>query len=280
LIPDAWAAKTATKGTMKMDQIFNFPAKSNPAKYSIKFATTQWNADNEDYTDVMSVAGNAAVEVAAKLIDNESKHATTATYDYGYISSVNHAAAVAAGKANNAAYNVIVEEPAVNFETVYNCIYNDTYTWAWATREQLATLNKNWMKMEDGKYVYEVPTLTVTYGESMTKVAYNNGSDKEADLEQFIYGVSTKDSRYSAFLADTYEGSLKIVKDKTTFTSDANGEQEYFEPLFNGDKLQGLKFIPTASNPDADVASTLTITVVDMYGHERVIKIAGVVKRQ
>lgn len=64
------------------------------------------------------------------MIDNATKHATTATYDYGYISSVNHAAAKKADKEGDAAYNVIVEVPEVNFETVYNCIYNDTYSWA------------------------------------------------------------------------------------------------------------------------------------------------------
>ena len=278
LVPNTWVANTATKGTMDMDQIFNFPAKSNPAMYSIKFATTKWNADNEAYTDVMPAAGNSAVEVAAKLIDNETKHATTATYNYGVISSAQYAKHVADA---NVTANYIVEVPEVNFETIYNCIYNDTYSWAWATREQLAILNSAWTKKnEDGSYKYELPTLTLTYGESMTKVAYNNGSDKKADLEQFIYGVSTKDSRFNAFLATPYQTtSLKIVKEKTTFTSDANGKQEYFEPLWNGDHLQGLQFIPTASNPEADVPSTLTITVVDMYGHERVIKIAGTVKK-
>ena len=95
LIPENWEA---TKGTMAMDQIFNFPAEAIKANYSIKFATTKYNSDNKDYTDVMSVAGTNAVNVAAALIDNETKHATTATYDYGYISSVKHAAAVAAGK--------------------------------------------------------------------------------------------------------------------------------------------------------------------------------------
>ena len=279
LIPNSWDATTkATKGTMDMDQIFNFPTESNPAMYSIKFATTKWNADNEAYTDVMPAAGNSAVEVAAKLIDNETKHATTATYNYGVISSAQYAKHVADA---NVTANYIVEVPEVNFETIYNCIYNDTYSWAWATREQLAILNSAWTKKnEDGSYKYELPTLTLTYGKDMTKVAYNNGSDKEADLEQFIYGVSTKDSRFNAFLATPYQTtSLKIVKEKTTFTSDANGKQEYFEPLWNGDHLQGLKFIPTASNPEADVPSTLTITVVDMYGHERVIKIAGTVKK-
>ena len=277
-----WAAKTAKFGSMAMNQIFNFP-ENTAANYTIKFATSKYNSDNEAYTDVKPVAGDGKIIVDADLIDNTSKHATTATYNYGMISSAVYAAAAEANKpAGDPAYNYVVNVPEINFETVYNCIYNDTYTWAWATREQLANLNANWLeKNTDGSYKYELPTLTLKYGESMNKVAYNNGANKEADLEQFIYGVSTKDNRFSAFLATPYQNtSLKIVKEKTTFTSDANGKQEYFEPLWNGDHLQGLKFIPTASNPEADVPSTLTITVVDMYGHERVIKIAGIVKKQ
>ena len=81
-------------------------------------------------------------------------------------------------------------------------------------------------------------------------------------------------------MADPYEGSLKIVEEKTTFTSDANGKQEYFKPIFSEGKLAGLEFLPESSNPEAAVASTLTITVVDMYGHERVIKIAGTVNKR
>ena len=272
LIPNKWEATKATAGTMKMDQIFNFPAKADPSKYSIKFATTKYNADNEAYTDVMPVAGDKAVEVAAKLIDNETKHATTATYDYGYISSVNHAAAVAAGKALNPAYNVIVEEPVVNFETVYNCIYNDTYTWAWATREELhaawSNASFNWMeKNEAGEYVHALPELTLTYGTEFTL----------KDIDKYIMGKSEWDNVYNSMLNPSYKNSLSIQK--ATFTSDVNGKEEYFAPVYEkGGHITSLKVVPNESNPTADVASTLTIEVKDMYGHDRVITIPAVVK--
>ena len=267
-----WTAEGANQGSMAMDQIFNMPAKY-AENFSIKFATSTYNADNKAYTDAQSVAGDAAVVVDADLIDNATKHATSVSYNYGKISSE------AKDKDGNIV-DYVVDVTEASFETVYNCIYNDTYSWAWATREQLATLNKEWLaKNSDGTYKHEVPTLTLTYGTSMTQVEYTLGN-KKADLEQFIFGVSTKDSKYNAFLADSYEGSLKIVAEKTTFTSDANGKQEYFKPIITDGKLVGLEFLPESSNPEAAVASTLTITVVDMYGHERVIKIAGTVNKR
>ena len=267
-----WTAEGANQGSMAMDQIFNMPAKY-AENFSIKFATSTYNADNKAYTDAQSVAGDAAVVVDADLIDNATKHATSVSYNYGKISSE------AKDKDGNIV-DYVVDVTEASFETVYNCIYNDTYTWAWATREQLATLNKEWLaKNSDGTYKHEVPTLTVTYGTSMTQVEYTLGN-KKANLDQFIFGVSTKDTKYNKFLADPYEGSLKIVEEKTTFTSDANGKQEYFKPIFSEGKLAGLEFLPESSNPEAAVASTLTITVVDMYGHERVIKIAGTVNKR
>ena len=281
LIPNEWEATKATKGSMAMDQIFNMP-EGKEGNFLVSFATTKADKDNK-YTLTETVKGDAeyGIVVPAALIDNETKHATSVTYNYGMISSAVYAAAVKAEKpAGDAAYNYVVDVTEASFETIYNCIYNDTYSWAWATREQLATLNNEWLaKNSDGTYKHEVPTLTVTYGTSMTQVEYTLGN-KKANLDQFIFGVSTKDTKYNAFLADPYEGSLKIVEEKTTFTSDANGKQEYFKPIFSEGKLAGLEFLPESSNPEAAVASTLTITVVDMYGHERVIKIAGTVNKR
>ena len=271
LIPEVWTAEEATYGEMPMNQIFNMPAEY-AENFTISFANTDADEDDE-YTVAQPVAGTGAVKVAEELIDNATKHATSVSYNYGKISS-------AAKNAKDEIVDYVVDVTEASFETIYNCIYNDTYSWAWATREQLATLNNEWLaKNSDGSYKHEVPTLTLTYGTSMTQVEYTLGN-KKANLEQFIFGVSTKDSKYNAFLADSYEGSLKIVAEKTTFTSDANGKQEYFKPIITDGKLVGLEFLPESSNPEAAVASTLTITVVDMYGHERVIKIAGTVNKR
>ena len=263
-------------GAMQMDQIFNFPTAEgvNVDKYSFFFATSMDKEGKETYTETAKVVGKTGkIVVAKKLIDNATKHATTATYDYGYISSVNHAAAKKADKEFDAAYNVVVEVPEVNFETVYNCIYNDTYTWSWATREQLAAAypNAGWTEKDDaGNYVNTVPELTLTYNEDYTVSSL---------IDQYIIGTSEVYSIYNAPLATPYKESLKIVEEKTTFTSDENGEQEYFKPVIENGNITKLEVIPNKHNVTADVPSTLTITVVDMYGHERVIKLPAVVKK-
>ena len=72
---------------------------------------------------------------------------------------------------------------------------------------------------------------------------------------------------------------MKIVS--ATFTSDANGAEEYFKPVVSTEgRITKLEVVPNDSNPRADVASTLTIKVKDMYGHDRVITIPGVVKQR
>jgi hypothetical protein len=98
------------------------------------------------------------------------------------------------------------------------------------------------------------------------------------EIDKYIYGASAWDSKYNMFLNPSYEGSLFIVS--ATFTSDANGKQEYFEPVVDktAGRLNSLSVLPETSNPVADVASTLTIKVKDMYGHDRVITIPAVVK--
>ena len=269
-----WTAEGANQGSMAMDQIFNFPTAEgvNVDKYTFFFATSQDKEGKETYTETAKVVGKTGnIVVAKKLIDNATKHATTATYDYGYISSVNHAAAKKAGKEKDAAYNVIVEVPEVNFETVYNCIYNDTYTWAWATREQLhaAFPGYGWMNKTDGKYDNELPELTLTYGEEFSLTG----------IDDYIFGQSAWDAEYNSMLNPSYKKSLKIVS--ATFTSDANGAEEYFKPVVSTEgRITKLEVVPNKSNPTADVASTLTIKVKDMYGHDRVITIPGVVKQR
>ena len=265
---ETWTAKGANQGSMAMDQIFNIPAKL-ATNFTINFATSDKDKDGK-YTVTIPVAGNETLKVGAALIDNTTKHATTATYNYGVISSAVYAAAKKANKAEgDAAYNYVVTLPEVNFETVYNCIYNDTYSWTWATREQLAKRTSDWLeKNTDGSYKLEVPTLTLTYG---TPFSLKN-------IEKYIYGVSAWDSKYNAFLDKAYGKSLSI--ESATFTSDANSKEEYFKPAVDVENnvITSLEVLPETSNPVADVASTLTIKVKDMYGHDRVITIPAVVK--
>ena len=264
---ESW--EKAEWGAMQMDQIFNFPTAEDvdTDNYTFYFATSKDKEGKKTYTEDCVVTGKEGkVIVPVALIDNTTKHATTASYNYGMISSE-------AKNADGKIIDYVVDVTEVNFETVYNCIYNDTYTWSWATREQLAAAypNAGWTKKDDaGNYVNTVPELTLTYNEEYTVSSL---------IDQYIIGTSEVYSIYNAPLATPYEGSLKIVAEKTTFTSDENGKQEYFKPVIENGNITKLEVIPNQHNVTADVPSTLTITVVDMYGHERVIKLPAVVKK-
>ncbi len=250
----AWTAETATKGSMKMSEVFNYGTGA-AANYNITFATSKKDG-NKDVAVV--VAGDKTLEVVKDYINNSAKHATTVVYNYGKISSVKNA---------DGGYDDVTRE-AEKFETIYNCIYNSTYTWAWATREQLGSEYTD--KNTDGSYKKAMPSTELTYGTDRSDFA----------AASFIFGTSTKDSRYSKLLSAPYESSL-IIKD-ATLTSDANGEEEYFDVTIANNHITGFKATALSSetNPTAAVPSTLTIKCKDMYGHDVIIKVAMTVNKR
>ena len=235
MIPDTWAASQATEGTMEMSEIFNF-GKGTPAQYNISFATS--TVDNNNKPAAITVKGDEKLVVNKDYINNNDKHVTTVVYNYGKISSVKEGAEY-----------VDVTRAAAEFQTIYNCIYNNTYSWHWATAEEL--------KVDKLPY--------------STELTYGTDADLKADT--YIYGVSTWDGRYSAFLNDTYKSSL-VIED-ATLTSDANGEEEYFDVEIADGHIVKFNAVAESSttNPTAPVQSTLTITAKDMYGHDVVIKL-------
>ena len=250
LIPDSWTAP-ATTGTMAMSQIFNFP-ENTAANYTINFATSAYNSDDKAYTDVQPVAGNASVIVNKSLINNTTKHVTTATYNYGKISSE------AKDKDDNI-INYVVNVPEINFETIYNCIFNDTYTFDWATHAQLGLTPD-----ADGNYPALPYKTAVTYGDTQFKVSTKH-----------IFGTSAWDSNYDKFLSD----NTSLTINEVALTSDANGVEEYFDVTVSG---TDLVFTPQsgATNPTAAVPSTLTIKMKDMYGCDKVIELAITVNKR
>ena len=242
MIPNTWAANQATEGTMEMSEIFNF-GKGTPAQYNISFATS--TVDDNNKPAAITVNGDEKLVVNKDYINNNDKHVTTVVYNYGKISSVQ----------NDEGY-VDVIRTAAEFQTIYNCIYNNTYSWHWATAEELG----------GDKLPYS------------TELTYGTDADLKADT--YIYGVSTWDGRYSAFLNATYESSL-VIED-ATLTSDANGEEEYFDVEIERGHIVKFNAVEESSttNPTAPVQSTLTITAKDMYGHDVVIKLPMTVNKR
>ncbi len=243
LIPNDWTAKKAIEGTMEMKQVFNF-GKGEAEDYLITFAAAMVNGDK---TVDNGVTGAETLSVVEKYIDNKTQHATTAVYNYGKISSE---------KKDGAFVNYTID--AASFPTVFNCIYNDTYTWRWATKDDLGLK----------------ATATLPYS---TELTY--GKDVTVEYAKYIKGISSRDSEYSALLSAPYEKSLEIKE--AHLVSNANGEvDEYFTVNIEEGKITGFTVNSKATNPTAAVPSTLKITVVDMYKHERVIELGMTVNKR
>jgi hypothetical protein len=250
LIPDTWAAPDATEGTMDLDNVFTFGS-GTVDRYETTFAASAEDADGE-LTDVV-VTGGGILSVGNAFIDNTTQHATTVEYNFGKISTE-----------TTDADGVVIEykKTIEEFPTVYSNIYNNTYSWHWATYDEL--VEKGIIGVNDDE---EVPYST--------DVEY--GSEATVDL-QYIYGVSTRNSSYNAFLNDPYNGSLVITDAK--LISNSNEEEEYFTASYNeANGTITLNPVSSDSNPNADVPSTLVITVQDMYGNEFDIELQMTVKK-
>ena len=180
------------------------------------------------------------------MIDGKTKHATKVEYNFGKIST----ALYNKEKDVYADYTVDVDK----FDTEFHDIYDSKYTWHWATKKDLGLTDKQ-----------ALPYKTV--------VKYGAGSNEAGDDPQFtvdlkyIWGVCEPDNKYNAPLSAPYEGSLKVTG--AALKSNANGKEEYFAVTISGTTLTfDPKVIDAASNPKADVPSTLVINVVDMYSHK------------
>ncbi len=254
LVPNSWTADKTTPntniGTMAMSHVFNY-GKAAAADYEITFAGAKKDK-NKDVDN--TVTGDKSLTVANSYIDNKTQHTTTVVYNYGAISSE---------KKDGKFIDYTVD--AASFPTVFNCIYNyvtPTYSWRWAT---LADLN---LKATD-KLPYKT---TLTYGTN----SYEATVPTADVFAKYIKGVSSRDGQYSAFLSAPYENSLKIKE--AHLVSNGNKEvDEYFnvEITADGNDIKGFTAtsVSNETNPTAAVASTLKVTVYDMYGHEYVIEL-------
>ena len=268
LVPNKWTAKfngytyPDQAGTMDMNHVFNF-GKGKEAQYEITFAESK-TENNKNVAE--TVKGNEDLSIDFKYIDNETKHATSIAYNYGNISSDPE-------KNNNGeGYRVIATDNS--FETIYNCIYNDTYTWRWATREDLGGSYTE--KNQDGSYKNPLPYVTsLTYGTDL------KGDNDNIDYGQYIQGISAWDGQYSAKLNKPYQSSLK-VKEAHLISNGNKEKDEYFKVVVDNGQITQFKATTTSSetNPTAAVESTLQIIAYDMYGHEVVIELPMTVNRR
>jgi len=279
LIPDTWKADTtknekgeftggAKFGTMPMLHVFNFGDDNHVTldaeRFNITFAQSAIEFKNGKPVVVdVEVTGADTLQIASAFIDNKTKHATKVEYNFGKISTALYQKALEQSKENDDVYTdyvVAVDQ----FETEYHDIYDQYYTWDWITVAQYNKWNNKNIKAADLAKLF---TNKVKYGAGSGEA----GDDPAFSVDlQYIFGTCAPDGKYSAPLSAPYQESL-IITD-AYLTSDANGKEEYFEIEVDGTKLkfsplQDENGINAATNPKADVPSTLNIVLHDMYNH-------------
>ena len=272
LIPENWVAPTAANGEMPMNDVFNWGA-GEPSMYEITFADAKVDGDK---IVANTAKGNGDLTVAKKFIDNKTEHATTVSYNFGKISSE------AKDKDGNFVDYVVTMD---QFPTVFNCIYNDTYSWHWANNEELAAAyGSDWAKKDNtGAYVNQVPATSFKYG---IDYWFKNLNGNTFSFDKAIQGISTRDSKYNAILWNTYSESgsdlsLEFVEGHVV-TVEGNKVDEYFTIAKDADGKLYFKATATSenTNPTADVPSRVELTYNDMYEHKIVIKLdVTIVKR-
>ena len=249
---ESWKAEPgATHGMMKLDQLFNFGS-GKVANFETDFADSK--RDGDEIVPV-TVIGDGTLAVASEFIDNVTSHIATVRYNWGKISTANP----------DADYMVAVKE----YRAIYSNIYNQTYSWGWATHEQLD------LDPEEDELPY---STEVTYGAGTT----DGGVEIPAatvDLAH-IFGVSTRDSRYSAPLSAPYRESLTFAEENPVkLVTTVSGLDEYFNASLSGTTIT-LTGKSSAANPTYDVPSTLIIKVIDMYGNDIDIALPMTVKKR
>ena len=265
---------TASEGTMNMENVFNgwkndFDGNSVTSGYRIVLANTKYNNDTKDYTDEAEFGKN--VTITNKLINSETKHATDVEYVY---------AGVSAYVDNNKV--LINQNHAVkaydSFNTVYNCyMHKPVHTWRWIEAADKGYIVKDgiWYSA-DGKVSKEdeMPKTSAVYAEENFEV---NCAD--------IFGVNTYNStKYGVDMTKLNLKEIRVVDAK--ITSNGSKDEDYFvrDPSQNSQDWgnQTIKFRKNSSstNPTADVASTLTVVYVDMYGHVQTAEVGFTVKKQ
>ena len=265
---------TASEGTMNMENVFNgwkndFDGNSVTSGYRIVLANTKYNNDTKDYTDEAEFGKN--VTITNKLINSETKHATDVEYVY---------AGVSAYVDNNKV--LINQNHAVkaydSFNTVYNCyMHKPVHTWRWIEAADKGYIVKDgiWYSA-DGKVSKEdeMPKTSAVYAEENFEV---NCAD--------IFGVNTYNStKYGVDMTRLNLKEIRVVDAK--ITSNGSKDEDYFVRDHSQNSQdwgnQTIKFRKNSSstNPTADVASTLTVVYVDMYGHVQTAEVGFTVKKQ
>ena len=249
---NAWTTAAAT-GYKDMNQAIN----GLNTNFVISIANAELKSENGKnyYKNALDVTAtpwkvnvsNAKDDAGVALIDNETKHETTIGYNYGKISSVTP----------NDDYIVKVQ----TVQTVFACPLNTAaQTYAWAQVPAVYGTN--------GQVVTPAKDVNVlTYGSTVTVVTniFNN----------LIAHNSFDNTVFGGKLSERYNKYVHI--DAKLISNGSQLEDYYTATVTNG--VITFHKQSAATNPTADVASTLVLTMTDAFGHENVYKLPFTVKR-
>ena len=250
---DAWTTENVATGYKDMNQAIN----GLNTNFAISFANAALKAENGKnyYKNALDVTAtpwkvnvsNAKDDAGVALIDNETKHETTISYNYGKISSVKP----------NEDYTVTVE----TVQTVFACPLNTAaQTYAWA----------------------QVPAVYGTNGQVVTPAKDVNvltyGSEETVIPNIFKCLVAHNSFDNTVFGGKLSERYNKYVKIEAKLISNGSKLEDYYTATVTNGVITFHKQ-SAATNPTADVASTLVLTMTDAFGHKNVYKLPFTVKR-
>ena len=249
---DAWTTANVATGYKDMNQAIN----GLNTNFVISIANADLKAENGKnyYKNALNVTAtpwkvevnNAKDDAGVALIDNETKHETTIGYNYGKISSVKP-----------------TEDYIVNVETVqtvFACPLNTAaQTYAWA---QVPAVYRNGQLVTPAK---DVNVLTYGSTETIVPNIFTN----------LIAHNSFDNTVFGGKLSERYNKYVHI--DAKLISNGSKLEDYYTAEVING--VITFHQQSAATNPTADVASTLVLTMTDAFGHKNVYELPFTVKR-
>ena len=262
-----WTSVTTTG----YKNLWNFVTGMDDDNYTWTFADAAWDNKSQNkkkaYTKMSDKDGNLLIEIAnvADFIDGTTPHATTIYYDFDGINCISINGTLVNDNPltskTSAAYTIPVEE----CQTVFACpIDLTTYTLGQAPTDK---------KDANGKPIYADCNFIYYAADYPAWFTSNDGTTANGPqaLTRYIKATNsvdpdlyTFDRKWNIELYQT--GSVKAylytqgTKDQDYFTVEVT---PYGNLVFH--KVSG------ATNPNADVPSTLTLTAKDAFGHERTI---------
>ena len=257
---DAWTTANVPTGYKDMNQAIN----GLKANFVISIANAKLKPENHKnyYKDALNVTAtpwkvevnNAKDDADVRLIDNETKHETTIAYNYGKISSVTP----------NKDYVI----PVQTVQTVFACpLVKTVQTYAWT------------------KHLKTPATATTpAVYEEVNVLTYGNGTTVIDNIFDCLEAHNSFDNTVFGGALSNEKVYKKYVKITAKLISNGSKIDEYYTANkdTNGEVTNGkITFSPksSATNPTANVESTLVLTMTDAFGHENVYNLPFIVKR-